>query len=67
MGCFKAVQCEFFTHLQVKITLQMRNFVIKPGACTMIVDEQIQSYRIRFELTQPNPSNLALLGTMKLS
>ncbi len=31
------------------------------GACTMIVDEQIQSYRISFELTKPNHSNLALL------
>ncbi len=27
----------------------------------MIVDEQIQSYRISFELTKPNHSNLALL------
>ncbi len=32
-----------------------------PGACTMMVDEQIQSYRISFELTKPNHSNLALL------
>ncbi len=31
------------------------------GACTMMVDEQIQSYRISFELTKPNHSNLALL------
>ncbi len=31
------------------------------GACTMIVNEQIQSYRISFELTKPNHSNLALL------
>ncbi len=30
-----------------------------PGACTMMVDEQIQSYRISFELTKPNHSNLA--------
>ncbi len=29
--------------------------------CTMMVDEQIQSYRICFELTKPNHSNLALL------
>ncbi len=27
----------------------------------MIVDEQIQSYTISFELTKPNHSNLALL------
>ncbi len=27
----------------------------------MMVDEQIQSYRIGFELTKPNHSNLALL------
>ncbi len=33
----------------------------KTGACTMMVDEQIQSYRISFELTKPNHSNLALL------
>ncbi len=33
----------------------------RAGACTMIVDEQIQSYRISFELTKPNHSNLALL------
>ncbi len=32
-----------------------------PGACTMMVDEQIQSYRISFELTKPNHSNPALL------
>ncbi len=31
------------------------------GACTMMVVEQIQSYRISFELTKPNHSNLALL------
>ncbi len=31
------------------------------GACTMMVDEQIQSYRISFELTKPNHSNPALL------
>ncbi len=34
---------------------------ITAGACTMTVDEQIQSYRISFELTKPNHSNLALL------
>ncbi len=38
----------------------------RSGACTMMVDEQIQSYRISFELTKPNHSNLALFGTMKL-
>ncbi len=32
-----------------------------PGACTMMIDEQIQSYRISFELTKPDHSNLALL------
>ncbi len=31
------------------------------GACTMMVDEQIQSYRISFELTKLDHSNLALL------
>ncbi len=31
------------------------------GACTMMVDEQILSYRISFELTKPNHSNPALL------
>ncbi len=34
---------------------------LSPGACTMMVDEQIQSYRISFKLTKPNHSNLALL------
>jgi len=29
--------------------------------CTMMVDEQIQTYRISFALTKPNHSNLALL------
>ncbi len=33
----------------------------RPGACTMMVDEQIQSYRISFEFTKPNHSNPALL------
>ncbi len=36
------------------------------GACTMMVDEQIQSYRISFKLTKPNHSNRAFFGTMKL-
>ncbi len=31
------------------------------GACTMMVAEQTQVYRISFELTKPNQSNLALL------
>ncbi len=37
------------------------NLTLGPGACTMMVDEQIQSYRISFELTKPDHSNLALL------
>ncbi len=32
-----------------------------PGACTMMVAEQTQGYRISFELTKPNQSNPALL------
>ncbi len=28
-------------------------FESSPGACTMMVDEQIQSYRISFKLTKP--------------
>ncbi len=34
---------------------------LKPGACTMMVAEQTQGYRISFELTKPNQSNPALL------
>ncbi len=34
---------------------------IWPGACTTMVAEQTQGYRIRFELTKPNQSNPALL------
>ncbi len=41
-------------------------FKFTRGACTMIVDKQIQSYRIRFELTNPSHSNLTFFGTMKL-
>ncbi len=33
----------------------------EPGVCTMMVDEQIQNYRISFELTKPNHFNAALL------
>ncbi len=33
----------------------------EPGACTMMVVEEIQSYMISFELTKPNHSNPALL------
>ncbi len=36
-------------------------FKERHGACTMIVDEKIQSYVISFELTKLNHSNLALL------
>ncbi len=38
-----------------------------PGACTMMVAEQTQGYRISFELTKPNQSNLALLVTWSWS
>ncbi len=34
---------------------------LAPGACTMMVAEQTQGYRISFELTKPNHSNLAML------
>ncbi len=35
--------------------------IFKAGACTTMVDEQTQCYRISFKLTKPNHSNPALL------
>ncbi len=48
---------------KLKIMGVIPHYVQWPGACTMMVDEQIQSYRISFELTKPNHSNLALLAS----
>ncbi len=38
-----------------------------PGACTMMVAEQTQGYRISFELTKPNQSNRSLSGDVTLT
>ncbi len=56
---------KIFFYINVYIFLNSVIFLIitytTSGACTMMVDEQIQSYRISFELTKPDHSNPALL------
>ncbi len=54
---------EFLITLRVN-TLKWCCVFFRPGACTMMVDEQIQSYRIKVDKTKPLQSGF--IGTMKL-
>jgi len=42
---------------QQKSSHQMFDPLFAPGACTMMVVEQTQGYKISFDLTKPNQSN----------
>jgi len=42
---------------QLKSSHQMFDPLFAPGACTMMVVEQTQGYKISFDLTKPNQSN----------
>ncbi len=55
----KLLVIQSFTFLTHSVNLD--NLEVSSGACTMMVAEQTQGYRISFELTKPNQSNPALL------
>ncbi len=62
------MRCNFRKHMQIeKAPAYQENIFISLPAevCTMMVDEQIQTYRIRFELTT-KPLQSGFVCTMKL-